>query len=55
MIDGKLVNTMTEHKDYRDLTEWSIARGLKFDGIAPHRFPGKGLGIVAQRSFRVSD
>ncbi|KAG9229157.1 hypothetical protein BJ875DRAFT_387950 [Amylocarpus encephaloides] len=33
-------------------TEWSKAQGVEINAIAPHRFPGRGLGIVAKKGFK---
>lgn len=33
---------------HHEFTEWAIARGVKINGIAAHRFPGRGLGIIAE-------
>jgi hypothetical protein len=37
---------------HKEFTEWAVARGVKLDGIATHRFPGKGLGIIAERELK---
>ena len=36
-----------------DLTKWAVARGVKLDGIAAHKFPGKGLGVIAEENLCV--
>jgi hypothetical protein len=36
-----------------EFTEWAIARGLKLNGVAAHRFPGRGLGIIAEKTLKV--
>jgi hypothetical protein len=41
---------MDIHKEY---TEWAVARGVKLNGIATHRFPGRGLGIIAEKKLKV--
>jgi len=38
---------------HKDFTEWAVARGVKLNGIAIHRFPGRGLGIVAEKKIEV--
>lgn len=45
-----LVYEMDIHKEF---TEWAVARGLKLNGIAIHRFPGRGLGIIAEKDLKV--
>ncbi len=37
----------------KDFTKWAAARGVKANGIAVHRFPGKGLGIIAEKKLEV--
>lgn len=37
---------MEKHQRF---TVWAIMRGVKINGLAAHRFPGKGLGIIAER------
>jgi hypothetical protein len=34
-------------------TEWAIEKGVQINGIRPHRFEGRGLGIIAERDFKV--
>jgi hypothetical protein len=36
-----------------ELTKWALSQGVTIDGIAAHEFPGKGLGIIAQRRLEV--
>jgi hypothetical protein len=36
-----------------ELTEWALAHGVQLNGITVHRFPGKGLGIVGERTIKV--
>lgn len=38
---------------HRDSTKWALAHGVTLNGIAAHRFPGKGLGIIAEKDFDV--
>jgi hypothetical protein len=38
---------------HREFTEWAVARGVKLNSIAVHRFPGKGLGIIAEEKLEV--
>ena len=37
---------METHKEF---TKWAASQGVKIGGIAAHRFPGKGLGIIAKK------
>lgn len=39
--------------DHRKFTAWALTKGVEIGGVAPHRFPGKGLGIIAERDIKV--
>ena len=39
---------------HQDFAKWAVARGVKINGIAANRFPGRGLGIIAEKNFRAS-
>jgi hypothetical protein len=41
---------MTNHEQ---LTTWAIDRGFKLNGIRARSFPGRGLGIVAEKNIEV--
>jgi hypothetical protein len=45
-----LIYQMDIHNEF---TEWAIARGVKLNGIAIHKFPCRGLGILAEKQFKV--
>ena len=34
--------------------DWAKSNGVKIDGIAPARFVGRGMGIVAAKDIKVS-
>lgn len=36
-----------------EFTGWAVAQGVKLNGIAAHRFPGRGFGIIAERELKV--
>jgi hypothetical protein len=36
---------------HREVTQWAIAKGVKINGFAPLRFPGRWFGIIAERRF----
>ena len=38
---------------HRDFTTWAVTHGIEINGIAAHRFPGRGLGIVAKQKHEV--
>jgi len=40
---------------HEKLTEWAVSRGTKLNGITAHRFPGKGMGIIAQRNIQAGE
>jgi hypothetical protein len=46
----RYVPVMEIHEKF---TEWAIEKGVKINGIRPHRFDGRGLGIIAERDFKV--
>ena len=38
---------------HHEFTTSAVKNGLEINGIAPHRFPGRGLGIVAVERHEV--
>ncbi|KAI9742547.1 MAG: hypothetical protein M1818_003687 [Claussenomyces sp. TS43310] len=40
---------------YEAFTEWAIAEGVKLNGIRTHRFPGRRLGIIAEKKHEAGD
>ncbi|KAK8104002.1 Ribosomal lysine N-methyltransferase s.t1.c11 [Apiospora kogelbergensis] len=40
---------------HEQLLQWAEAKGVKLDGIAPQRLPGRGMGIVATRSVQADE
>ncbi|RAL67807.1 hypothetical protein DID88_008534 [Monilinia fructigena] len=40
---------------HHEFTQWAVSQGVIINGIAPFRFPGKGLGLVANRDFEIGD
>ena len=38
---------------HEKFTEWATEKGVKINGIRPHRFDERGLGIIAERDFKV--
>lgn len=36
---------------HKEFTKWAAVRRVKLDGIATHRFPSRGLGIIAEREY----
>ncbi len=41
---------MEKHEQFRD---WALEQGVKLNGVAAHRFPGRGLGIIATEKAKV--
>lgn len=33
--------------------EWAVEKGVKINGIKPHKFEGRGLGIIAEKDLKV--
>lgn len=40
---------------HKEFTEWAVARGVRLNGTAAHRFPGRGLGIIAEKKLEARD
>ena len=38
---------MADMEKHEAFTMWALNQGVKLHGVAAHRFPGRGLGIVA--------
>jgi hypothetical protein len=53
LIDKYLLQklVMDVHEEF---TNWAIAQGVEINGIAAHKFPGRGLGIIAEKDFKAS-
>ncbi|KAH8812585.1 hypothetical protein F5884DRAFT_785858 [Xylogone sp. PMI_703] len=43
---------METHKEF---VKWVLSQGLEIEGITVHKFPGRGLGIIAERDLNVGD
>lgn len=39
---------------HKEFTKWAAVLRVKLDGIATHRFPSRGFGIIAERELKVS-
>ncbi|KAI2634881.1 SET domain-containing protein [Hypomontagnella submonticulosa] len=37
---------------HEELLDWATSQGVKLNGIAPKRIPGRGIGLVATRNIR---
>jgi hypothetical protein len=40
--------------EHENFTKWAVAHGIKIKGVAPARFPGRRLGMIATRHIKVS-
>ncbi|KAE9372392.1 SET domain-containing protein [Stipitochalara longipes BDJ] len=40
---------------HEKFTEWAIEKGVKINGIRPHRFEGRGLGIIADKDLKAGE
>lgn len=40
-------------EDHEAFTEWAMERGVEAFGVAPARFSGRGLGMIATRKIKV--
>lgn len=40
---------------HEEFTKWAVDHGAIIDGVSPFRFPGKGLGLVANKNFEVQE
>jgi hypothetical protein len=46
--------TLTYDMDiHNEFTQWALAWGVKLNGMATHRLPGKGFGIIAEKNLKV--
>ncbi|KAJ5692184.1 hypothetical protein N7462_001607 [Penicillium macrosclerotiorum] len=42
-------------ENHEAFTEWAMAQGVEAFGVAPARFPGRGLGMIATRKIKKGD
>ena len=40
--------------EHHEFLQWAASEGIVVQGVAPAKFPGRGLGMVATRSIQVS-
>jgi len=41
-------------EQHTQFVDWAKSNGVEIDGIAPARFSGRGMGIVAAKDIKVS-
>jgi hypothetical protein len=34
-------------------TQWALSQGVKINGVAPAKYPGRGLGMIATKVIEV--
>jgi hypothetical protein len=39
---------------HHDFATWVVDHGVKLNGISAHQFPGRGVGIIADKRHEVS-
>jgi hypothetical protein len=39
---------------HHNFVQWALSNGIQINGVAPFRFPGRGMGIIATRTIEVS-
>jgi len=44
---------INENDTHHEFEEWAVAQGMRPNGIATKNFPGRGLGIIAEKEFNV--
>lgn len=40
--------------EHHEFLQWAASEGIVVQGVAPAKFPGRGLGMVATRTIQVS-
>jgi len=46
---------INENDTHHEFEEWAVAQGMRPNGIATKNFPGRGLGIIAEKEFNAGD
>ncbi|KAL3445630.1 hypothetical protein BJX65DRAFT_144263 [Aspergillus insuetus] len=41
--------------EHENFTKWAVAHGIKIKGVAPARFPGRRLGMIATRHIKENE
>jgi hypothetical protein len=39
--------------EHTEFMTWAISQGVEINGVTPARFPGRGLGLVTDRTVKV--
>ncbi|KAL4750516.1 hypothetical protein BDW72DRAFT_213384 [Aspergillus terricola var. indicus] len=42
-------------QNHTAFTEWAVSHGIEINGIAPARFPGRGLGMIATQAIQENE
>lgn len=40
---------------HEEFTEWAVKNGVKINGVAAHKFEGRGLGVIATKRHEVRE
>lgn len=48
-----MASTATSTDPHEIFTEWALANGVIDSSVKPHRFEGRGLGMVATKNIKV--
>ncbi|KGO73283.1 Exosome-associated factor Rrp47/DNA strand repair C1D [Penicillium italicum] len=41
--------------DHHDFLQWALSNGFQINGVAPCRFPGRGMGMIATRTIEADE
>ena len=44
---------MADTEKHEAFRKWALSQGVELNGVTAHRFPGRGLGIVATEAAKV--
>lgn len=47
------ISEMAHMEKHEAFKKWALSQGVKLYGVKAHRFPGRGLGIVATEAAEV--
>lgn len=48
-------STKMDMQIHEEFTKWAVTQGVIINEVSPFRFPGKGLGLVANKDFEVQE
>jgi hypothetical protein len=50
----KMAGNKASDIEHHAFLKWALSHGIKINGLAPTRFPGRGMGMIATRTIEVS-